>query len=168
MTTRADQLLGPQRDTFGNQEREERVSKPGRQQEAKFPSPQAEAAAAKIRAAIAAGRVQARGRAIPAPSGMNKTERRYSEHLDVLRLAGEVAAWRFEAVTLKLGVDVRYSPDFLVILPGGELELHETKGFMRDDARVKLRCAARLFPFFTFRLVRWGKAGGWEIEEVPL
>lgn len=97
---------------------------------------------------------------------MNKLEKRYAQHLDLLRLAGEVAAWRFEAVTLRLAVDVRYSPDFLVILPGGELELHETKGFLRDDARIKLRTAARLFPWFVFRLIRQSKAGVWDIEEV--
>jgi hypothetical protein len=127
-----------------------------------------ESAAAKIRAAIASQSVRARGRAVPAPSGMNKLEKRYAQHLDLLRLAGEVAAWRFEAVTLKLAVDVRYTPDFLVILAGGEIELHETKGFMRDDARIKLRTAARMFPWFVFRKIRQSKAGGFEIEEVGI
>ena len=119
-----------------------------------------------VRSALSGRSVRAKARPVGQPSGMNKLEARYAQHLDLLQRAGQVAAWRFEVVTLKLAVDVRYTPDFLVILPGGELELHETKGFLRDDARVKLRVAARMFPWFVFRLVRWGKAGAWEIEGV--
>jgi hypothetical protein len=32
------------------------------------------------------------------------------------------------------------------MLANGELELHETKGFMRDDAAVKLKVAAGMYP----------------------
>lgn len=102
----------------------------------------------------------ARGRRIPGE--MNKTERAYSEILEGLRLAGKVAWWAFEAVTFKLAADTRYTPDFLVMLPDGEMECHEVKGFWRDDARVKIKVAAAMFPF-QFLAVSKTK-GGWEME----
>ena len=96
---------------------------------------------------------------------MNKTERAYAELLDVRQRAGQVAAWYFGALTLRLGDDCRYTPEFLVLLPDGTVELHEVKGFFRDDARVKIRAAASSYPFL-FRLIRRDRAG-WHNEEVP-
>lgn len=95
---------------------------------------------------------------------MNRLEARYAEYLEARRLAGEIHQWWFEALTLKLADDCRYTADFLVQLPDGTLELHETKGHWRDDAKVKVRLAAKLFPF---RIVaaRWSKRGGWTWEE---
>ena len=57
----------------------------------------------------------------------------------------------------------RYTPDFLVELPGGLLELHEVKGFWRDDARVKFKVAAELFPMFRFVAVK-RKHRQWELS----
>lgn len=96
---------------------------------------------------------------------MNALERAYSAQLDLLVRAGRVAEWHFEALTLRIGADCTYRPDFLVILPDGSIEFHETKGWLRDDARVKLRAAASAFPF-VFKLVTRAK-GEWRIEEVP-
>lgn len=81
------------------------------------------------------------------PGTMNKTEAAYAEELRLRELAGEVVWFKYEGVTLRLGPDCRYTPDFLVMLLGGELECHETKGFHREDAMVKLRVAAEAFPF---------------------
>lgn len=98
------------------------------------------------------------------PDGMNKTERAYADTLDLLQKAGEVASWKFEAVKLKLAGATFYSPDFLVILPCGRVEMHEVKGFWMDDARVKLKVAAESFPWFIFKAIK--KSGrGWDIEE---
>jgi len=96
---------------------------------------------------------------------MNKLERSYSQQLDLLRLAGDLQAWRYESITLRLADRCSYTPDFAVVMASGEIEFHETKGFMRDDALVKLKVAARTFPWFTFRLVRREK-GAWQIEEI--
>src|SRR4029077_19801939 len=68
---------------------------------------------------------------------MNRTERRYSQHLEILRAAGEVRWWAFEAIKLRLARRTWYTPDFLVELPDGELTVHEVKGHWEDDARVK-------------------------------
>lgn len=113
-----------------------------------------EAHAAVARAVIARGK-------LPKPE-MNKWERRYADRLELLRAGGEVLWYRFEGITLKLAPDCRYTPDFLVMLANGELELHEVKGFWRDDAKVKCRLAADLFPFPI--LVVKPSAGGWDIQ----
>lgn len=97
------------------------------------------------------------------PGQMNRTEAAYAARLDVLKVAGEVAEWWYEGITLKLGADCRYTPDFLVMLPDLTLEVHETKGFMRDDALVKLRVAAGMFPF-RVRLVRLVR-GAWIVRD---
>lgn len=95
--------------------------------------------------------------AVPDPfAGMNKTERTFALGLEAERRAGSVIAWRFEAVTLKLAFDTRYTPDFYVLYPSGNVAFFEVKGFMRDDANVKIKVAARLFPEFTFILVQKG------------
>lgn len=68
-------------------------------------------------------------------------------------------------MTLKLADDVRYTPDFMTVDEAGGLVAWECKGWMRDDARVKLRVAARQFPFIKFVLVT--KMGGtFKREEV--
>lgn len=102
-----------------------------------------------------------------APRGakMNHTEARYAVLLDQRLRAGAVRWFEYEPVTFRLGDDTRYTPDFMLQLADGTIELHEVKGFWRDDARVKIKVAARLFPFFTFRVVKALKGGGWTITE---
>ncbi len=101
--------------------------------------------------------------------GMNKTEAEYAGMLEERRLRGEVAWWRYEAITLKLADNTRYTPDFLVMLPDGVLEIHETKGgFIREDGWLKLKVAAALFPFRFFLCQKASKkdGGGWSIKGV--
>lgn len=73
-----------------------------------------------------------------------------------------------EGVTLLIGNGVRYTPDFAVFNPGGGLVLYETKGFMRDDAAVKIKVAATTFPRAEFWLAtacNQSKAT-WNLERV--
>jgi hypothetical protein len=93
------------------------------------------------------------------PGVMNKTEAAWGLVLEGRRCAGEVSWYRFESMTLKLAHDCRYTPDFLVQLPDGTLELHEVKGFMRDDAAVKLKICAEVYPFKIWLVKR--VAGAW-------
>lgn len=91
---------------------------------------------------------------------MNQTERRYSQHLELQKAAGEVIWWAFEPVNLRLGAKCFYSVDFLVLVRDGRLQAHECKGKWEDDALVKIKVAAEKFPF-EFIAVRWIK-GAWE------
>lgn len=92
---------------------------------------------------------------------LNKTEKAY---LGFLRATGNI--WvGVQCISLKLGDDCRYNPDFLILNPAGFFELHEVKGFMREDALVKLKTCARMYRFFKVFLVR--KEGlSWKIEQV--
>jgi hypothetical protein len=94
-------------------------------------------------------------------SKLNKTERAFFEYLSADKQHDFV--W-VQAFTLKLADDTRYTPDF-VTLTSGKLIAWEVKGFFRDDAKVKIKVAARMFSVFQFKLVRKGK-GGWDFEDV--
>jgi hypothetical protein len=104
----------------------------------------------------------------PRASKMNKLEAAYAQHLDALKHAGKVLWWKYEALGLRLADKTFYHPDFMVLTAEGVLEIHETKGFMQDDANVKLKVAACSFPF-VFKLIKRAakKDGGdWLIKEV--
>lgn len=106
-------------------------------------------------------------KATPRKQGMNSLELAYSQHLEAKRLRGEIQQWSWESVKLKLADQTWYCPDFRVITADGTEEFHETKGFMREDANVKLKVAAELHPY-RFRLVRQlpkRDGGGWELTE---
>ena len=107
-------------------------------------------------------KVRPRPRARPVPGSMNKTEQAYAARLDLLKQAGEIIDWQFEPLKLKLAPSTFYTPDFLVITEEC-MELHEVKGFWEDDARVKIKVAAQLFPWFRIVAVKKAK-GAWEYE----
>jgi hypothetical protein len=44
-------------------------------------------------------------------------------------------------------------------------EIHETKGFLRDDANVKIKVAAAQFTWFKFKMIFWDKREGWKVRE---
>lgn len=91
---------------------------------------------------------------------LNKTERRF---LGWLR--GCYHEWiGVQNITLKLADDCRYTPDF-AYLGSKQLIFYEVKGFWRDDARVKIKVAARMFPWAMFVAVQWVK-GQWKFEEI--
>lgn len=74
---------------------------------------------------------------------LNKTERAYLKFLRDIN-----PHWiGIQCTSFKLGDDCRYNPDFLVINHEGRLQAHEVKGFMRDDALVKLKVFARMYSW---------------------
>lgn len=93
-----------------------------------------------------------------AESRLNKTERRF-----LAELRSRTARYSYvgiQEITLRLGWDTRYTPDFNCVTDTNTVQFFEVKGFMRDDARVKLYTAAAKFPWFWFWLVKW-KDGKW-------
>jgi len=101
--------------------------------------------------------------------GMNQLESDYAAHLEQRRLAGEIREWAYEPERLILGRSCSLLPDFRVVTSDGYIEVHETKGQLRDDAWAKLKIAADLHPyrFFLVRRRRKKDGGGWDIQEVP-
>ena len=95
---------------------------------------------------------------------LNKTEAAFGEWLK----SRTPATVRAQEITLSLGNGVRYTPDFSVTDAFECCDFYEVKGFMRDDAAVKLKVAASKYPEFTFFLVHRDKSApsGWKIEEV--
>lgn len=110
----------------------------------------------------AAGKV-ARGRPRHVPGEMNKTEEAYAAHLALKLAAGEIAWFRFESVKLKLAERTHLTIDFFVMTAAGDLEAHEVKGFWEEDARVKVKVAAEMYPF-RFLAVQRAPGGGWKTE----
>lgn len=98
---------------------------------------------------------------------MNGLEKKYAAHLDIRKVCGEIADWKFEPLKLKLAPATFYNPDFGLLMPDGKVELHETKGsHWEDDARVKIKVAAEMFTWFRFRAAQWDKnSKDWKFEE---
>lgn len=101
------------------------------------------------------------------PAGvMNKTEAAYDAHLWLKRHAGTVLWHKFEAIKLRLADNTFYTCDFAVLPDTGVLEMHEVKGFWQDDAKVKIKVAASIYPFVfkAVKAVAKKHGGGWELE----
>ncbi|MHC1788288.1 DUF1064 domain-containing protein [Solidesulfovibrio sp.] len=82
-------------------------------------------------------------------------------------MTGEIAECVFEGKTFELAHRCSYTPDWWVTLADGGVECHEVKGsHVWDDARVKLKVAARMNPEVKFVLARWWKET-WKISTVP-
>lgn len=106
---------------------------------------------------------------LPNQDLMNKTEQAYAHYLEDLRRMTEqmvsqgravpdpFVIWKFEAMKLRLAKNTFYTPDFLLVYKE-HFEIHEVKGFWREDARVKIKVAAQEYPWFKFRAVTKGKA----------
>ncbi len=110
------------------------------------------------------GRLKALGR--KKAGSMNKTELAYSQHLQLLQHAGQIDWFKYEAVKLRLADNTFYTVDFMVMKSNGELEAHEVKGgYIFDDAMVKIKVAADLFPF-PFFIVKKANGGTWDIKKV--
>lgn len=97
------------------------------------------------------GRVRPRKR--QSPGTMNKTEQAYAERLALLQLAGEIRSFRFEPVKFRLADRTFYTPDFMVVT-ADEVQFHEIKGYLpEDDANVKIKVVAEMYPEFQFQMV---------------
>lgn len=94
-------------------------------------------------------------------SKLNKTERAYLGYLRMLyptRIG-------IQDVTLKIADDCRLTMDFNYINENGNWVFVDVKGFQREDALIKVKVAARLFPHLKFVIVKRAKIG-WEVTEV--
>ena len=98
---------------------------------------------------------------------MNKTEASYEATvLKPALITGEVLWYKFEGVKLRLADNTFYTPDFIVMMDDGFIQCREIKGFWTDDARVKIKVAADIYPFqfIAIRALPKKSGGGWDQE----
>lgn len=111
-------------------------------------------------------------RASYTPGEMNKGERAYASHLEVLQCAGKIRLYAFEGEKLRLALRTFYTPDFRVVTASGGIEYHEIKPrkgeryWAREDAKLKIKCAADKWRDRAFFVVWPAKGGGWSYERV--
>lgn len=79
---------------------------------------------------------------------LNKTEKRYYE---ILKTRPDLVWIGVHTFRLRLAANTHYTPDFTTLDTQGVLTMIDTKGaFTWEDAQLKMKLAARLFPFFRF------------------
>ncbi len=61
------------------------------------------------------------------PGTMTRLERKYAEHLQSQLVAGKIADFKYEPFKLRLADRTYFSPDFVVMLPDGTLDVIEVK-----------------------------------------
>ena len=119
-------------------------------------------------------RLRARAQKRRQPGEMTKTESRYAEVLEAMRLKGEIQEWAFEPERLVLAKATQYTPDFRVILSDGAVVFVEVKphGWRKianqDKGAVKIKVAAELHPYLFWRAteLRQRDGGGFEVETI--
>ena len=96
-----------------------------------------------------------------------KDEIAYEAVLEQRKTAGEILWYKYEGVTFKIADDLRYTPDYGVLLADFTLEFHEVKGFWTQVAIAKIKVAAATFPvrFKSVRKLAKKDGGGWEVRE---
>ena len=78
--------------------------------------------------------------------------------------AGHILWYLYEGITLKLACNTRYTPDFIVMMKDRSIECHEVRGFWGEEAFVKIKVAASLFPFRFFAARR--TMNSWDITSI--
>lgn len=106
---------------------------------------------------------QSRPRPIHKPGEMNKTESAYATKLRNEQWVHEIVDYKFEPIKFRLADKTFYTPDFMVVY-NDRFEFHEVKGYWEDDARVKIKVVAEMFPWFKFVGVTMVKKE-WKYEE---
>ena len=98
-------------------------------------------------------------------SKMNRMEQEYADYLFGLKVGGLVLDYVYEPLKFRLGPKTFYTPDFLVVT-NRVFEIHEVKGFRRDDAMVKLKVAAERYPWFKWKLITRNKDRTWRWQRI--
>lgn len=95
---------------------------------------------------------------------MNKTEAEYARYLDLCPVT-----WMFEPIKFRLADSTSYCPDFMVMDRDGNLRFIDTKAWwasakkvgVTEDAMVKMKVAAEMYPMFEFAMT-WKQGGVWQ------
>lgn len=111
----------------------------------------------------AEGDSQGRARGERPRGRMNKTEGRYARLLDH---RPDVIDYAYETFGLRLAKGLYHYPDFLVMLDGGLVEVHEVKGgYQRRSGEDKFKMGADVLDWFVWREMVY-EDGGWTQKRV--
>lgn len=96
---------------------------------------------------------------------MNVGEREYSK---LLEADPEVKKWWFGLLAFRLGHNMSYLPDFLVLYRDGHIEAHEVKGgkHIEEDALVKMKAFVSIVPEIPL-VIAMREKKGFKIERFP-
>lgn len=88
----------------------------------------------------------------------SKWEANYALYLDFLIKQKHIVSWEYEPFIfyferIKRGTR-SYTPDFKVILPDGNSEWHEVKGYMNDASKTKLKRMSLYYPLERIKLIQ--------------
>lgn len=101
--------------------------------------------------------------------GMNKTEEAHAKRLEIVSVSGDILWYGYECLKFRLANKTWYTPDFVVLLSDGQIEVHEVKGtFFEDDSRVKIKVFAEQYTFLRvkcYHKLSKKQGGGWKVEE---
>lgn len=86
-----------------------------------------------------------------------KLERDYARELDLLKAAGVVQSYHYEAVKIRYTQRNYYEPDFIVKYADGRVEVVELKGFAREDDSIKCHAAATILYPWKVVMIRYVK-----------
>lgn len=85
-----------------------------------------------------------------APGQLNKTEARFDAHLWRQQAVGAVLWHRAQCLSLKLADGCWFRTDFVILPADHVLTIVDVKGakpMIEEDAKVKMKVAASIFPF---------------------
>lgn len=104
-----------------------------------------------------------RGRHPTKPGKMNRWEKAWEAHLKEQLEAREILWYEWDCISLRLAKGCHYRPDFVVMKTDLTIEVHEVKGHWEDDALVKIKTAAGMYPFHFFAMTL--ARGHWKTRE---
>ena len=92
----------------------------------------------------------------------NKLEAEYAAHLEAERQVGKIEHWWAKPFKVRLANNCTYEVDFMVQELDGSIRVDETKGFMREDALLKIKFFVQLYPFPLWVITKEKCPGGYE------
>lgn len=109
-------------------------------------------------------------------TGLSKTELALNKTEQAYYAWAKACGWQYvgvQNITLLLAHDCRFTPDFTLWSPESGVTLVDTKAtnkktgkpLVREDAMIKMRAAARLFPFIRF-VVAYRHGEVWHHQEI--
>ncbi len=102
---------------------------------------------------------------------MNKAEARYAQDLELLKRAGKILDWKYEAIKFKLSDKTKdspamwYTPDFFIIYPD-KFTIVELKGYKSGKMAasvVRFKIARQMYPWFDWQMIMINRWGGTDI-----